>query len=126
MKNTMENGTYLMKKLVDSKKFEVVSAHHILPVLAVKLKGKPNYNVFELAAKLREKGWITPAYTLPPNAQKVEVFRIVARENFSRAMADSVFDDIMEACDFLSKSGKRPEPRKLENVRHKGHTHKIC
>ena len=112
MKNTMDNGTYLMKKLINSKKFEVVSAHHCLPVLAVKLKGKPNYNVFQLAAKLREKGWITPAYTLPPNAQKVEVFRIVARENFSREMADAVFNDIIEACDFLSKKEKKPKPKK--------------
>ncbi len=120
MKNTMDNGTYLMKKLVDSKKFEVVSAHHILPVLAVKLKGKQRYNVFELAAKLREKGWITPAYTLPPNAQKIEVFRIVARENFSREMADAVFNDIMEACDFLSK--KKPKPKKKKGEKH----HHIC
>jgi glutamate decarboxylase len=53
--------------------------------------------VFELSARLREKGWIVPAYTLPPNANKVEVMRVVVKENFSRDMAEMLVDDIRNA-----------------------------
>ncbi len=121
MQNTMKNAQYFMKKLIDSRKFEVVSAHHCLPVLAVKLRGNPRYSVFDLSAELRKKGWITPAYTLPPNADKIEVFRIVARENFSRDMADTLFADILEACDALSKPKRiriAPPKKKGEKRRH--------
>ncbi len=30
--------------------------------------------------KLRERGWIVPAYTMPPNTQSVAVMRIVVKE----------------------------------------------
>ena len=122
MHNIMDNAKYLMNKLVDSRKFEVVSAHHVLPVLAVKLRGNPRYTVFDLSEKLRAKGWITPAYTLPPNAEKIAVFRIVVKENFSRDMADVFFKDIIEACNELSRKKKPSKalPKK------KGRHHHIC
>lgn len=98
MKNVVDNAKYLSDKLVASEKFETLNPSQMLPVVPVKLKDESKFNVFDLTEKLRLRGWIIPAYTLPPNAEKISIMRIVVKENFSRDMADLVYDDIMTAC----------------------------
>ena len=40
-----------------------------LPLVAFKLAGERNYDEFDVAGQLAaERGWMVPAYTLPPNA----------------------------------------------------------
>ena len=39
-------------------------------------------------ARLREQGWLVPAYTFPANLQDVAVLRVVVRNGFSDDMAD--------------------------------------
>ena len=62
-------------------------------------------DVFELSERLRERGWIVPAYTLPPNAESVAVLRMVVKENFSRDMAEMLGEDIETA---LAKMDGKP------------------
>jgi glutamate decarboxylase len=95
------NARYLAKRLADSGKFEMLNAVNLLPIVTAKLKEPANYTVFDLSHKLRERGWILPAYTLPPNAERIAILRMVVKENFSRDMADMLFDDIMNACEIL-------------------------
>ncbi len=52
---------------------------------------------------MRERGWIVPAYTLPPNAQHITVLRMVVKENFSRDMVDMLAHDIHVALKALAK-----------------------
>ena len=47
-----------------------------------------------LSQLLRERGWIVPAYTLPPNAEHITVLRMVVKENFSRDMVDMLAHDV--------------------------------
>lgn len=99
--NLLKNARYLAKCLADSGKFEVLHAANLIPLVTIKLKEPVNYTIFDLSHKLRERGWILPAYTLPPNAENIAIMRIVVKENFSRDMADMLFDDIMNACEIL-------------------------
>jgi glutamate decarboxylase len=110
MTNMMENSRYLAEKLRDSGKFEVINKQKTLPLVAVRLKDAL-FTVFQLSDKLRQKGWIVPAYYLPENAQDVAVMRMVIKENFSRDMVDLLFDDIMEACHTLEASEAETEER---------------
>ena len=50
-----------------------------------------------LSRRLRERGWIVPAYTLPANAEHITVLRLVVKENFSRDMADILAHDMRAA-----------------------------
>ena len=68
----------------------------------------------QLSHKLREKGWIVPAYYLPKNAEDIEIMRIVVRENFTSDMAAILVDDIERACQFLEKAAK-PEGKETLN-----------
>ncbi len=86
-----------------------------LPVFAVSLDPAiSNWTVFQLADKLRERGWLIPAYTLPANCESLAVLRIVIRAGFSRDMADMLKEDIERAVDwFQSLEGPMPKPHEV-------------
>ena len=65
---------------------------------------------------MRERGWIIPAYTLPPNAQEKTVLRMVIKENFGRDMINLLFTDIMDACDKLEKSFEEKHERENHSL----------
>lgn len=123
MQNCLTNAQYLAGRLAGSGKFEMINESQMLPVVALKLKDEiKNYTVFDLSDKIREKGWVISAYTMPPNAEEVAIMRVVVREHFSRDMCDILFNDIVEACDYLEKHGPN---RKVEVIKGKK-KHPIC
>ncbi len=70
---------------------------------------KPEYarsakwTLYDLQDKLKQGGWMVPAYTLPANIQDYVVMRIVVRQGFSRDMADMLLNDIRDAVASLEK-----------------------
>ena len=43
-----------------------------IPVVALTLDKKiKNFNEFDVSNKVRERGWVLSAYTMPPDAQEV-------------------------------------------------------
>jgi glutamate decarboxylase len=75
--------------------FELLSGGHELPVFAFKLKdGVEGYTVFDVSERLRTRGWLVPAYTLPADLQDTAVLRIVVRNGFSRDLADVFLSDL--------------------------------
>jgi len=59
--------------------------------------------VYHLSGRLREAGWIVPAYSLPPDAEAVNLLRIVVRLDLSRVMIDILLRDLAKAWDDLEK-----------------------
>lgn len=107
--NLMENAGQLEKSLTASGRFELLNDARYLPVVVVRPTDKEGgFDVFELSERLRERGWIVPAYTLPPNAESVAVLRMVVKENFSRDMAEMLGEDIERA---LAKMGGAQSPQ---------------
>src|SRR5664280_2815868 len=89
---------YLTQALVDSGvedgHFELVGGGVGLPVVCLRLHGEPGYTVFDISKRLRQRGWIVPAYTLAADAQDIAVLRVVVREGLSRDMADALVRDL--------------------------------
>jgi len=112
MKNIIENAKYLAKGLEKTGKFKLLNKSQMLPIVAVRMTKRENFTVFDLSEKLREKGWIIPAYTLPPNAEKIAIMRMVVKENFSRDLCEMLFKDIEEAYASLKKSRAKLLKRK--------------
>ena len=48
---------------------------------------------------------MVPAYTMPPDAQAVKMMRALVKETLSRALVDTLADDIAQAIDTLEKKG---------------------
>ncbi len=122
MENALFNTKYLADKLKETGLFELVMDDVKLPVIAVKLKPDTGFDVYELSAKLRERGWIVPAYNLPKNADDIHVLRIVVKENFSRDMADMLLYDIKHGANELLSSSKSRVSGLIKNKKHQ----RIC
>ncbi|MCP9848992.1 glutamate decarboxylase [Cyanobium sp. Morenito 9A2] len=82
-----------------------------LPVFAVELDpSASHWDLFQLSDKLRERGWLVPAYTLPADCQHITVLRFVVRAGFSRDMADQLLEDIERAVEWF-ESLPSPMPK---------------
>lgn len=90
-----ENALYLSSKIAELGPFELISTGNDAPVFAFKLKDDvDNFTVFDLSERLRDRGWMLPAYTFPKNLEDVSVLRVVVKENFSRDLASLLLSDI--------------------------------
>jgi len=82
--------------------FRVIADGTELPVVAFTLSPQvTKYDVFDLSRKLREHGWLVPAYTMPPKREDLAVLRVVVRNGFSHDMADLFLRDVGTAIDWL-------------------------
>jgi glutamate decarboxylase len=111
MENMQENASYLAAKLNGSTKFEVINKSITFPMVTVQLQNC-DFTVFHLSEKLRQKGWIVPAYTLPANAEDIAVLRMVVKESFSKDMVEMLYSDMMEAVEKLEQT----EEERLEKI----------
>ena len=60
-----------------------------IPVVALTLdKSITRYNEFDISNKVRERGWILAAYSMPPNAEEVNSLRIVVRPHMNQNVAE--------------------------------------
>jgi glutamate decarboxylase len=100
MNNCMQNARYLAQRLVAIGKFELLS-EITLPIVAFKFKRDPGFSPFQLSQKLRERGWMLPAYRLPENAESITALRVVVKESFSEDMAEMLANDIENAYNIL-------------------------
>jgi glutamate decarboxylase len=106
----MANARYLNEQLEGSGKFEILNPGLAEPVVTFKIKGDPGFDVYQLSDRLREDGWIVPAYNLPPDAEDVHLMRVVVRIDLSRRLIDMLLLDLLQAWEQLSE--ERPPKRK--------------
>ncbi len=63
----------------------------------------PGYSLYDLADRLRTRGWQVPAYSLPPACDDRVVQRILVRHGVSRDLGTALVDDIRRAIDHFDK-----------------------
>ncbi|MGN6170965.1 MAG: glutamate decarboxylase [Solirubrobacteraceae bacterium] len=85
-----------------------------LPVFAFTVAPEvTNYTVFDVSARLREQGWLVPAYTFPESRQDLAVLRVVVRAGMSRDMADLFLNAVRKQTASL-QALKAPLPQRSE------------
>jgi glutamate decarboxylase len=88
--------------------FRLITAGDQLPVFAVTTTADVKaYDVFDVSRRLREHGWLVPAYTYPADRQDLAVLRIVCRNGFSEDLADLLIDDLTR---LLPELRRQPHP----------------
>ncbi|WP_426566186.1 glutamate decarboxylase [Angustibacter sp. McL0619] len=107
MQNMQTNAELLADKLQAMGQFELIGrGEEQLPLVAFKLAQQHSYNEFDIAWQLSaERGWMVPAYTLPPDAQDVTIMRALVKETMSREHVDTLARDIEDACRTLEAKG---------------------
>jgi glutamate decarboxylase len=76
-----------------------------IPALSWVLKpgGDVGFTLFDLADRLRARGWQVPAYTLPADRTETAIQRILVRRDLSRDTASLLLDDYRRAVEHLRK-----------------------
>ena len=98
---------YTAEKIEAMGPFELITDGSELPVFAFKLRDDVgNYTVFEVSDRLREKGWLVPAYTFPDNRTDIAALRIVVRNGGTHDLSDMLLDDLQVVVDQLAKQDK--------------------
>jgi glutamate decarboxylase len=92
--------------------FRLLTRGGELPVFALTtMPDVKAYDVFDVSRRLRERGWLVPAYTFPANRQDLSVLRVVCRNGFSSDLAEMLVDDLR---------GLLPELRAQAHPLHRG------
>jgi glutamate decarboxylase len=107
MRGMQANAAVLADKLAAMGRFELIgSAKEQLPLVAFRLADEASYDEFDIAWQLSaERGWMVPAYTLPPNAEDVTIMRALVKQTMSREHVDTLARDIEQACATLEQKG---------------------
>ena len=97
--------------------YRLLSDGSELPVFAFTVKDSvKNYTVYDVSDRLRQHGWLVPAYTFPANLQDLSVLRIVVRAGMSLDMADMLLTDLRQQSDYL-ESLQSPLPDQAPEIR---------
>src|SRR4051794_29638412 len=108
MTQMQENARALAANLREGGRFEVIGEDaEQLPLVAFRLAGEHRgYDESDVAWQLSaERGWMVPAYTLPPNAERVKIMRALVKETMSREQVERLSQDIADACSTLDQKG---------------------
>jgi glutamate decarboxylase len=84
------------------------------PIVVIRAEDPKRIDLTLISQLLRERGWIVPAYTLPPNAEHINVLRMVVKENFSRDMVELLAHDVHGALHVAEhgRSARSRRPRR--------------
>ena len=106
-----DNAMYLADAISKLGPFELITDGSELPVFAFSLKqGTGNYTVYDLSDRLRDRGWLVPAYSFPENREDLSALRVVVKNGFSRDLADLLLADLRRHIDYLEQL-KSPLPQ---------------
>jgi glutamate decarboxylase len=107
-------AVYLADSIAQLGPYWLLSEGRDLPVFAFALNSDvTNYSVFDVSERLRQHGWLVPAYTFPENRQDLSVLRIVVRAGMTHEMADLLLSDLRTETESLqSLDGPLPRERK--------------
>jgi glutamate decarboxylase len=123
MRNMQDNARMLAEKLDAMGRFELIGPEEEqLPLVAFRLAKDEVYDEFDIAWQLSaERGWMVPAYTLPPDAQDLTIMRALVKQTFSREHVDTLARDIEEACTTLGRKGRVHESERRQVLTGPGH-----
>ncbi len=101
---------YLVKELKKFDLFEFLfdgDPKKGIPAISWRLKPdvKVKYTLYDVADRLRTRGWLVPAYSLPENAENIVVQRILAKQGLTIDLANLLLEDFKRAITFLEKNG---------------------
>jgi glutamate decarboxylase len=107
MEVMQSNARLLADRLEQIGRFKLIGKdEEQLPLAAFNLAGEEPFDEFDVAWQVAaERGWMLPAYTMPPNADHVKMLRALVKLNLSHALVETLADDIHEACETLEKKG---------------------
>jgi glutamate decarboxylase len=88
-----DNARWLAREIGKLGPFKLVSKGDGIPAFAFRMHEGVPYTVYDVSEAVRTRGWLIPAYRLPPNLEDIAVLRIVVRDDMSRDLAEDLVED---------------------------------
>lgn len=103
-----DTASYLATEIEKLGPFEIIyngERDKGIPALCWKIKEgtSPSFSLYDVADRLRMRGWQVPAYALPANRQELSIQRILVRHGVSRDLGDLLLKDMRDALAHLEK-----------------------
>jgi glutamate decarboxylase len=108
METMQANARLLAERVADIGVFRLIGSEsdEQLPLVTFQLAEEHPYDEFDVAGQLAaERGWMVPAYTLPPDADHVKIMRALVKETLGHTMVTTLATDLAQACETLEKKG---------------------
>lgn len=112
---------YLAGAIDAMKAFDLWNDGSDIPVFAWRLEAghTENWDLYDLSAQLRQRGWLVPAYPMPDDLADHTVQRIVVRNGLSMDLADLLLDNIRDCVGYLDGlTGPLPKERRATTSFH--------
>jgi glutamate decarboxylase len=105
-------GKELAAKIAALGPFEIIyDGAGGIPGLCWKLKDRASaFTLYEVADRLRERGWLVPAYSMPPNREDLVIQRILIRHGFTRKMSEELLLELQRTIEHLQNPSHRAVP----------------
>jgi glutamate decarboxylase len=116
-------GLHLAEKIAELGPFRIIyNGDGGIPGLCWEMKdpASTNFTLYDFADRLRERGWLVPAYSMPPNRGDLVIQRILIRHGFTQAMADELLIEMQKA---LDEFARKPPTRKTAALGQAAETH---
>jgi glutamate decarboxylase len=115
-----DNARWLASRIAELGPFELISDGTGIPAFAFRLREEiDGYTVFDISETLRIKGWLVPAYHMPPAMEDVAVLRVVVRNGFSHDLAGMLLEDLRWTVERLERGPATAEdPRRRSAFHH--------
>jgi len=99
-------GRSLAEKIAGFGPFKIIyDGRGGIPGLCWELKdpASSSFTLYEYANRLRERGWLVPAYSMPPDREDLVIQRILIRHGFTQDMADMLLLEMQDALDHFTQ-----------------------
>ena len=101
-----EGARFFADRIRSTGIFELISGGGNGEVPGVCWKLRPNskvpFTLYDLANRLRTRGWLVPAYSLPPNCENTVIQRILVRHGVSVDLLNRLADDLDDAIKYFN------------------------
>jgi glutamate decarboxylase len=101
-------GKFLADEIVKLGPFELLCDSNPqtgIPTVTWRIRSgeDPGYTLYDLADRLRVRGWQVPAYPLTGSVSDIAVQRILVRQGVSRDLASLLLEDMGQSIDHFGK-----------------------
>jgi glutamate decarboxylase len=115
------NAKSLAGRLSEEDALELVGDAPRLPLVISRVREAEPFTGADLVGELAQRrGWMVPAYELPPANEDQQLIRMLVKINQSRELADALADDVHDSIADLRKRAAGEHPRKRV---HRGHAY---
>jgi glutamate decarboxylase len=113
------NRDALAARRAEEDALELMDRGPRLPLVIANVRDGEDFTGTDLVGELAQRrGWMVPAYEMPPDNQDQQIMRMMVKINQSRELADALADDIHAS---IADLRKRAAGQKVKRPVHRGH-----